>query len=1065
MKTNQHYLLKLALTVTLSLSAAFGDLVAATWKGATGETGTNFNVEANWDGNVPPVADAALVFGTNAADSDTLNNDFTSWSFGNFTFSAGAPSYTISGNAFTWNNNSTLTNNSGILQTVATNITAPAGVATYTVNGNSSVALTGTISASGGALTIQNQLDASGTLTLGGANVSGGNFTYTINKSGLTAVIGDIYAPNGTLSLTNRSFMFTVWLTGSNQFAADTKSGLGPVELYLDYRNSNYGKFTGMTGGFDMYGTEFHLLGGTTIEQVGFLNASANAYRASVLIDRGGVSGSSAILSSSIWDGGMLYDLSDSALLGSTNAGEGNTNGIARAWITIGANNGAGRDFVFRKDDNLYYAYEGYTDLGSGNTANALVSGGTIVSANVTANSLKITATTGGHLDLNGNTLTLTSGGLLYTGTGDYTIGGESTVTGVLNTGNTDLVIWQSGDGALTVNADLTNKGLRISGGGALILNGVSNGTGSTVIDIDNYVRLGADQSIASGNLYMSVSSTLELNGHSQKVASLLGGNSIIGLATIINSDLVNTATLTVGALDGPATAGAGGLANLTLSGNIHLVISGTNMNASHTRISRALNISGGVEFKDIILTPARAAADSYWFAPWFNSVTFLTGTTGDLSFSGNGAVQFEGNNNITISNNIAVTGTNNWLGLGYSWTFSGAVTAAPGAELTFGWNSRSANNNTVTFSGAMDAMQGTLYLASQSGDLPQEFFALTDNAANLSNGAVVLALMGDNDTTITARTVTLQATASGTYRIGELSTENITGGGATLRATDAAIVRSTAAAPVTFAIGSGVFDGHLTNSGTANNGVITDTGIYPVSLDKVGPGTLTLTNLNTYTGTTTVSGGVLLLSGNGNLANTSAVTVSGGTLQLTDSGTINSTVNVEQHGVLLVDTAYEWTRMINLNAGGVLGGSGTINTWDIEFTTADAGVTGGGLGTIGTLTFDKIQLWGDFTYYFDILSETDHDQLIFVNGLDLQDSNQYILQVNNLNGLTEFNNVSILSGQLDDYDETKWQLGEGFSLNYNGSALLLSYSIPEPSTWLLLGAGATLLVFLRRRR
>ncbi|MDR1304540.1 MAG: autotransporter-associated beta strand repeat-containing protein [Verrucomicrobiales bacterium] len=1063
MKTNQPYLLKLALTVTLSLSAAFGDLVAATWKGATGASGTNFNVNANWD--TLPGAGAALVFGTNAADSDTLNNDFTGASFANITFNNGAPAYIIRGNAFTWNNNSTLANNSGVLQTIATNITAPAGAATYTVNGNANVALTGIISTSSGALTIQNQLNAGGTLTLGGANVSSGGFTYQANKNGLTTVIGDIYAEGGlSLSSVSRASMVTVWLTGSNQFVGSRlKGSLGPMELYLDYRNSNHGKLTGITEGFDMYGTVIHLLGGSTIEQVGFFNSGAY-YRASVLIDRGGTTGSSAIISSNIFfDAATLYDLGDSALFGSSNANAGNTNDITSARITIGANNGAGRDFAFRDDeDNLYYAYQGYTALGSANTANALVSGGTAISAAVTANSLKITAANGGHLDLNGNTLTLTSGGLLYTGTGDYTIGGDSGVAGVINTGNTDLIIWQSGAGALTVNADLTHQGIRVAGGGALTLNGVSSGVGSTIIDIDNYVRLGADQAIASGNLYMSMSSTLELNGHNQKVASLLGGNSNIGFGTITNSDLINTSTLTIGALDGPATSGASGLASLILSGNIHLVFSGA-LTTANTSVNRKLDISGGVEFKDILTSPARSFAGSWWFAPAFDSVNLLTGT-GDLTFSGNGAVQLSSNNNAIFSNDIAVTGTNNWLGLAYTWTFSGDITAALGSELTFGWNDRSNNNNTVTFSGAMDAMQGTLYLASQGGSLPQEFFALTGNAANLSNGAVVLALMGDNDT-IAARAVTLQATASGTYRIGELSTENIATGGATLRATDAAIVRSTAAAPVTFAIGSGVFDGHLTNNGTANNGVITDTGIYPVSLDKVGDGTLTLTNLNTYTGTTTVSGGVLLLSGNGNLANTSAVTVSGGTLQLTDSGTINSTVNVEQDGVLLVDTAYEWTRMINLNAGGVLGGNGTIDTWDIEFATADAGVTGGGLGTTGTLTFNELQIWGDFTYYFDIFSNADRDRLIFADGLDLENSNQYILQVNNLGGLTEFSNVSILSGQLDHYDETKWQLGEGFSLDYYGNELYLSYSIPEPSTWLLLGTGVALLAFLRRRR
>jgi hypothetical protein len=123
-------------------------------------------------------------------------------------------------------------------------------------------------------------------------------------------------------------------------------------------------------------------------------------------------------------------------------------------------------------------------------------------------------------------------------------------------------------------------------------------------------------------------------------------------------------------------------------------------------------------------------------------------------------------------------------------------------------------------------------------------------------------------------------------------------------------------------------------------------------------------------------------------------------------------------------------------------------------------------VGTTGTLTFGVAQsFWGDFTYYFDILSETVHDQLNFNGGLTFAENDQITLNVNNLGGLEQFDNVLIISGQLDNYDQATWQLDEGFSLKYLNNELLLSYSIPEPSTWLLLGAGATLLVFLRRRR
>lgn len=79
-------------------------------------------------------------------------------------------------------------------------------------------------------------------------------------------------------------------------------------------------------------------------------------------------------------------------------------------------------------------------------------------------------------------------------------------------------------------------------------------------------------------------------------------------------------------------------------------------------------------------------------------------------------------------------------------------------------------------------------------------------------------------------------------------------------------------------------------------------------SLTKEGSGTLTLTGTNGFTGSTTVSGGVLALSGAGTISNSTSVTVNGATLDVTgvtgttllsDSlNTINSTLNVAVSGL-----------------------------------------------------------------------------------------------------------------------------------------------------------------------
>ena len=78
-------------------------------------------------------------------------------------------------------------------------------------------------------------------------------------------------------------------------------------------------------------------------------------------------------------------------------------------------------------------------------------------------------------------------------------------------------------------------------------------------------------------------------------------------------------------------------------------------------------------------------------------------------------------------------------------------------------------------------------------------------------------------------------------------------------------------------------------------NGMITD-GTSPLGLTMDGPNTWTLTAPNTYTGTTTVNGGTLLVNGNQNLA-TGAVAVTGGTLGGT--GTIGGNITVETGGTI----------------------------------------------------------------------------------------------------------------------------------------------------------------------
>jgi len=82
-------------------------------------------------------------------------------------------------------------------------------------------------------------------------------------------------------------------------------------------------------------------------------------------------------------------------------------------------------------------------------------------------------------------------------------------------------------------------------------------------------------------------------------------------------------------------------------------------------------------------------------------------------------------------------------------------------------------------------------------------------------------------------------------------------------------------------------------------SGVITNGSSYANYLIKSGTGTLTLAGNNSYTGTTTVSNGMLLVNGG---ITTNTVTVTGGTLG--GNGTIKGAVTVQSGGTLSPGTS-----------------------------------------------------------------------------------------------------------------------------------------------------------------
>jgi autotransporter-associated beta strand protein len=318
------------------------------------------------------------------------------------------------------------------------------------------------------------------------------------------------------------------------------------------------------------------------------------------------------------------------------------------------------------------------------------------------------------------------------------------------------------------------------------------------------------------------------------------------------------------------------GSGTLTKTGNGQITLTGIN------------NYSGGTV---IVAGNVRGNPSS---AIGTNTLTLNAAATSSATF------QFSGDSQ-TLNNPLNILGTNNFISNGGNDTVEAIVgSGTVSLEGTTG--------NVLTFAGDMSSFSGTFYVDT----LPNPRF--NPDSGSIVGGTNVTMNLGTGSALLNNRNANL------TVLFGSLlgGPSTIVQGGSTSSADN----RMT-----TYVIGGN-------NASSEFDGVISEsTAIRKVNLVKVGTGQFTLAGASTYTGSTTISNGVLAL-GNG----------------VTD-GAITGTTNLNLLAGAFLDLSGRSDQNLSLGSSQVLRGSGTIRG-SLDNYGGGTIAPGDGLsGNVGTLT------------------------------------------------------------------------------------------------------------------
>jgi len=602
----------------------------------------------------------------------------------------------------------------------------------------------------------------------------------------------------------------------------------------------------------------------------------------------------------------------------------------------------------------------GLTKAGAGvlalNAANSFAGGATISAGTVAI----------------GNNNALDTGTLTFSGAGTLRVGAAT-----LALGNTTLTLNAAATvdtfaNMLTISGVIGGSGnLTKTGAGTLILSGPNTYTGGTTINGGTLALSGDNRLNIAGTLSFSANSTFDVRTSSQTLANVtvsdnftgtvvgggtlsLGANSLAvgntslgtsaldlsGLSTFVFNNAANT--VTVGGLNNSGSSSAGVLtlaANTTITAgslNVQTVISGGTISFNTGTLNLGLNTVINADSINIG-TSNRDNGTVQYGSSKTKPTLKIRGTTGlDTARA-----------NITIGQHYSGWGTAITAKIDLTSNATGGTLDAKVGTLSVGNYTRGPNNETASFlmgAGTLDATAITLG-------------TMSDN--NGENGTTLTSVFSVSGGTVKVQTLTLgthtdaydSLVSTFTLTSGAvLNAQTITAGAGTATRTftwnDGTIANYDASTDLLISSGLTTLNLataglHAFDVGSGRQGTVSQIMSGSGALTKTGSGTLTLTAANTYTGGTTINGGVLMADNA-----TGSATGIGGAVRVTNSctlggvGTIGGLVVVSDGG-LVVPGDYDGQGMLTLEQGILFTLGGGISV-TLRGSTPNLKVTGG---------------------------------------------------------------------------------------------------------------------------